>query len=268
MALYSLYLQPETYRVEAGEALATLTFLRSYLPSGVSIWANQWPIGHLWSLNVEEHSYIYLAIVALITRQLKKTLFLCLVLLLTAGAMLFFNFYYPGHPPAGASPWFVRSECAALGLMAAGTIRVIHHATWNLAIHRVLPLLPVLWVGIAVACSATYAHKGVQYTVAPLSLAFAINYLDRVPSIIKTALSWGPLRWFGRCSFSLYLWQQPFFLAALYNGMPRSVACATAIATGAISFYVFENPTRIKLNEAWRNLRNGAPIPAKLGAPQ
>jgi peptidoglycan/LPS O-acetylase OafA/YrhL len=47
----------ERYQVPGDELVSTLLFARTYLPASVSIWAEQWPIGHFWSLNVEEHSY-------------------------------------------------------------------------------------------------------------------------------------------------------------------------------------------------------------------
>ena len=48
------------------EVLSTLAFLRTYYPLPPDIWHAGLPIGHLWSLNVEEHSYVFMsALVAL-----------------------------------------------------------------------------------------------------------------------------------------------------------------------------------------------------------
>jgi peptidoglycan/LPS O-acetylase OafA/YrhL len=66
MVIYSAYIQKNYYHVTFYEILNTLIFLRTYFPDSVSIWSENWPIGHVWSLNVEEHSYVYLAIVAMI----------------------------------------------------------------------------------------------------------------------------------------------------------------------------------------------------------
>lgn len=266
MILYARYLQPTIYPVGLEEASATFTFLRSYVPSGNSIWSDQWPIGHLWSLNVEEHSYVYLAFLALFSRRLASRLFLGAALAGTTVAILALNFYYPGHLPTSASPWYLRSECAALGLIAAGTLRFVRHCTPHAKFHAVPPLSLVLCLLVAVPCFAIYAHKGMQYTLAPLCMAFVINYMDRAPSACTRALAWAPLRWFGRCSFSLYLWQQPFFLAVLYFGMPKFLASTLGVVVGAISFYFFENPIRIRLNTAWQHrkirlAREQSPVP-------
>ena len=40
--------------------------LRSYLPADLHMFASPYPIGHLWSLNVEEHSYIFLSLLTLL----------------------------------------------------------------------------------------------------------------------------------------------------------------------------------------------------------
>jgi peptidoglycan/LPS O-acetylase OafA/YrhL len=38
------------------EVVPTVLFLRSYLPADFHMFSSPYPIGHLWSLNVEEHS--------------------------------------------------------------------------------------------------------------------------------------------------------------------------------------------------------------------
>ena len=44
--------------------LSTITFLRSYFPSEPDLWNTGMPIGHIWSLNVEEHCYLLLSAIA------------------------------------------------------------------------------------------------------------------------------------------------------------------------------------------------------------
>ena len=261
MYVYSLHFQAAPYAVPPGELLATLFFLRTYLPPGADIWSGQWPIGHLWSLNVEEHSYVFLAIGAVLTRALTQRWAATAFLFLSVMAVVAFCLYYPERRPAGASLWFLRSECAALGLIAAAAIRVIRNASALPLLNSVPRLLPVLWVLIGAVCISVYQHRGGKFIIAPLCLALAVNYLDCVPGLLKTMLSNPVLRWFGRCSFSLYLWQQPFFLAANGAELARALACALAIGAGVLSFYAIENPLRLALNGAWakRKARPGPP---------
>ena len=88
-----------------------------------------------------------------------------------------------------------------------------------------------------------------------LLLAVAVNYLDCAPAIVQRGLSLQPLRWFGICSFSLYIWQQPFYKAVTLDGLPRWAGLALALVVGAGAFYGFEHPVRRWLNTAWQHRR-------------
>ena len=61
-------------------------------------------------------------------------------------------------------------------------------------------------------------------------------------------LDWTPLRWLGTCSFSLYLWQQPFYLWTRNEGGSTALALIGAIAAGLTSYYLIERPVRAFLN--------------------
>ena len=171
--------------------------------------------------------------------------------------ILGFNIYYLWHPPVSASPWGVRSECAALGLVLSAAILYIRSITTWKFIKNPSRLLPILSFVVAIACFSTYSHKSIANPIGVFCLAFSVNYLDRAPQFFTNILSLKLLRWFGACSFSLYLWQQPFYLAVRYYGAPKLIFLIAAITTGVISFYFFENPIRNKLNSLWekRSLR-------------
>lgn len=274
MVVYAATFQPSVYHVQFPEVASTLTFLRTYLPYDKSIWLEQWPIGHLWSLNVEEHFYLFLAVGALLCRQVRKESSVVLFLLASTATALALNLYYATNPPGGASPWQLRSECAALGLIAASALTITREQSSTSWIKNVPPWLPVLTFLVAIACFinptlnrvlvdhshgigrvcsfclswySVFTQSGLD-TVAPLCLAFSLVYLDQVPQILRMLLSSYVLRWFGTCSFSLYLWQHPFYLA---RGANPFLAAGLAIGVGALSFYIFENPLRLSLNRAW-----------------
>ncbi|NHZ40077.1 acyltransferase family protein [Massilia aquatica] len=255
MAVYAAFVQPVRFVVPQGELIATLAFLRNYFPADISIWARTWPIGHLWSLSVEEHSYMFLAVLAVLAGALRHRLAGAALLLAGTGAILAMNMYYPGHPPAGATPWFLRSESAAIGLVAAAAYRVMAAGTQAPWLRQTSPWLPVLTLVVAIACYSTYAHKELQYTLAPLCLAYSINHLERTAPIIQKLLAARVLQWFGVCSFSLYLWQQPFYYAVGAGRIPHLAGLLGAIGLGALSFYLFENPVRLYLNRKWARRR-------------
>lgn len=251
MAIYASWLQPSVYKVPANELVATLTFLRTYFPSGQSIFSDNWAIGHMWSLNVEEHSYIYLAGLALLARHFRRKELAIALLLLSVASIVLITISYLVQKPEGASPWQLRTESAALGLIASAALRTIRadkSATWMM---RAPPLLPIISVIGAMVIYWSHSSKWLTYIFAPLLLAYSINHLTQAPALIHRVLSSKILCWFGTCSFSLYLWQQPFFCARLYYDMPTIPAILGAMIMGSSSFYFFENPVRRYFNTQW-----------------
>jgi peptidoglycan/LPS O-acetylase OafA/YrhL len=83
------------------------------------------------------------------------------------------------------------------------------------------------------------------------ALALLINSLEGAPQAVKSALSFYPLRKIGDWSFSIYLWQQPFYLAHHRSGLPAALAAALAICAGICSYYLIEKPMRNYLNAIW-----------------
>lgn len=252
MAAYTTTLQPAPYPIPLREMLATLTFLRTYLPVGESIWSAHWPIGHVWSLNVEEHAYLVLGLIAVLVRASGVKWLLRAALVGCVGASCVCIFYYSRTPPGAGSPWMLRSECAALGMLASAwihTTRPLSTFSWVRNGHwSIAPLALVAGLLCYVPGAPYLAAPG----LAPLLLALAVNYLDCAPALLLRLLSLPFLRWCGMCSFSLYMWQQPFYKAIALYGLPRPVALALALLVGTAAFYFFEQPLRRYLNRVWQ----------------
>lgn len=81
--------------------------------------------------------------------------------------------------------------------------------------------------------------------------ALVVNALATAPPTVKKVLSLQPLRFLGLYSFSIYLWQQVFYLAHHRDGLPNWIALVISIACGIASFYFIENPIRLYLNNYW-----------------
>lgn len=265
MAIYAQILQPRPYSVPLGEFLSTLAFARTYLPSDISINAGTWPIGHIWSLNVEEHSYIVLAIGALAARMFGRRDIALAFLWLSVLAVLCISVVYPMNPPDGATAWHRRSEAAALGLLASAAWRVTASDPRFGWMETRAPVAPLLSLLVALLCFWIHDRLGrsappiLKYTLAPLLLAYAINHLAHAPALFLRLLSSKFLCWFGTCSFSLYLWQQPFYYSHQEFGTPLVPALLGALACGTASFYYLENPVRHTLNRKWAAYRRKAP---------
>jgi len=251
MYLYAQFFQARPYTVPLDELLSTVLFLRTYFPSEISIWANDWPIGNVWSLNVEEHSYVFLAILALIARKMESHRVANILLIGAVLACMGTYFYYLATPPSGASKWELRSECAAIGLLTSAALITLRHSYEPKVPTEAWSMLVILLVASSMFLMSAYRLKGGNVVFGPILLALAVNYLHTLPVIVKSALSNPALLWFGKCSFSLYLWQQPFYVAVQKAGLPVYVGLTSALVVAAVSFYAIEDPLRIKLNRAW-----------------
>lgn len=259
VTIYTSAVQPVRYVPSATEVVSILFFLRSYFPADASIINGQWPIGHLWSLNVEEHTYMFLALCALVARQFRLRWITASILSVATVAAFIFSVHHYKYPAATGTPSYLLSEAASLGTLAAVAINYMKR-TWLAGLsERIHPLVPLASLVLAFACfTDPLRWRGLDFIVAPLLLAFTINYLDRVPAALIGMLSNKRLGWIGRVSFSLYIWQQPFHLAVCQGDMNAWLGTSLALALGLVSFYAFENPLRIRLTQAWeaRNSKN------------
>jgi peptidoglycan/LPS O-acetylase OafA/YrhL len=259
MYFYSTFWAATPFHPSLDELASTVFFLRTYLPGDTTILTRQWAIGHIWSLNVEEHSYMFLAAGALLGRRFGPRAAAPVFLAASLVASLLFNVGYAVAPPSGASPWYMRSECASVGILAGATFWYLKERLASNLFARIPSLLPVISLAIATVCVAMYKYKGLDTTVAPLCLAFSVVCIDRFPGLLRQLLALKPLRWFGVCSFSLYLWQQPFFLSTLTEGTSRALAFGMSMLVGTVSFYFLEDPIRKAINKAWDG-REKAPV--------
>jgi peptidoglycan/LPS O-acetylase OafA/YrhL len=234
----------------ASEVVPTALFLRSYLPADFHMFASPYPIGHLWSLNVEEHSYIFLSLLTLLPflRGREGVALIGFGLLTIAIHLSYFTF------PSIAPPieYWVRSEVAATNLLLSAGYSLLRDRTAP----YVRPWMPVAAFALG---SALYVGSVFPWmltmTVAPFFLAFTVNHLAEAPRWVRTALSWTPLRLLGIGSFSIYLWQQPFYQYKTYmfGDLPSHevIGLLLSVAIGFLSFYAYENRVRSWLNRVW-----------------
>jgi peptidoglycan/LPS O-acetylase OafA/YrhL len=113
-------------------------------------------------------------------------------------------------------------------------------------------LYPVL-LGAGIAIHWWSIPAPIQIIFGQAAFALAVNLLFVAPQIVKSILSFQPLRWLGILSFSIYLWQQPFYLLVHREGMSAWVGLSFALLFGTASFYLIERPTRRYLNRRWEN---------------
>jgi peptidoglycan/LPS O-acetylase OafA/YrhL len=231
-----------TGRARLLEFLYTLTFLRTYLPTTPDIWHTGLPIDHLWSLNAEEHSYLLLSSITLLTiaRGREWTVLISIGLLSILAAIAYVHFPLMA-PPSGE----LGTEVVAAPLfLSAGYFLLRQHtrpfvASW-------MPMAALF----AAAVSYTSLWPWWLHTVAtPILLAFTVNHLSETPAAFRKLLALPAVRLLGIWSYSVYIWQQPFYF--FRDHIAPLLGLILAVAAGVCSFYLFENPIRTLLNRRW-----------------
>ena len=232
--------------LEAGpgwvEVASTLLFLRTYIPSQPPIWDTGLPIGHLWSLNVEEHCYIFLSVLTLVAFVRGREAWV----LAGAGlAAMVLYFIYTTSPSMRSASYEIRTEVAASFLLVSAAYSLVR----DRFAAEVRPWMPMAALAVATLAYLPDPHWWTSAIVAPLALAFTVNHLNEAPTLVRRSLETAPMRLFGICSYSIYLWQQPFFA---YKAMlPAGYALLGALLTGLASYYLWENPWRTWINARW-----------------
>jgi len=226
------------------ELVATLLFLRTYLPGDIGIWESDVPIGHLWSLNIEEHCYIFMSTLIVMRFMRAREGFALLVSGLLCIAI---GFVYV-RLGAGAPRWGdLGTEVAASFLLVSAGYRLLCERFRP----KIAPWLALLTLLAAVACYSSFVPWWSARLLSPLLLAFTVNHLSDSSQWLKAALGAPLLRSLGVWSFSIYLWQQPFYAyRAVFPG-GASMALLCAVLTGVLSFHVLEQPCRAWLNRNW-----------------
>jgi peptidoglycan/LPS O-acetylase OafA/YrhL len=222
------------------ELISAATFTNNYF-----VTSGRWtmPIGHIWSLSVEEHAYILLSLLALSCRTRKTSGVAELgatALLAAAIAVIYWLVFGTNHPP---SLW-LHTEVAAFGIVVSGFLL--------LALRQRRASLPPLAVpALLVLGICAYWWRVIPpatLLVGCGAFALALNLLDRSPGLFRTLLEFRLLRQLGVWSYSLYLWQQPFYMLVEREGLPAPLGLACALAVGVAAFYLIENPSRTWLN--------------------
>jgi peptidoglycan/LPS O-acetylase OafA/YrhL len=245
LASAAFYMTP--YRNGPAAALLALTFTINYamvFSHPVAL------LDHLWSLCVEEHSYILLAFLAALHRERRLPV---APLMLGAGVLFALNGVYRTailHDDYLMTYW--RTDVSAAGIFLAGGF-------WLLLGRSNGPAwLALLALAGAVICKSLPLALA-SSALATMLMAFAVVMLDRSPIWFRNMLSAPWLRQIGLWSYSLYLWQQPFYKMNRDGLAPTPLLVAGAVLCALASFYLVENPARRWLNQRIR-------VPVAVGA--
>lgn len=232
----------------ASEFFAALLFVNNYIPPDGGPGHAIMPLGHIWSLSVEEHSYVVLSLIAIASRKRAFSSALG-VGALSAGAVFFSLYYQWINSPYLAFTQWLHTEGAAYGLLLT--------ALWVAAGRRWPDMLTAAWVAPILLLMGIALHwwsipLAVQRLLGVGCFACAMCAISKNRGWFADFLSWKPLGKLGLCSFSLYLWQQPFYLwMHRESWVSPLLALGLAVLCGLLSFYFIERPARTYLNAHW-----------------
>ena len=214
------------------------------------------PLQNFWSLAVEEQFYLVYPAIFLLAASLRSTVSLRarLVVLLVPVILvsLLVSVVQTGTSPTTAffSP-VTRAWELALGALVAVLTPTFLRAPARIA-------AACTWVGLAavgvaaVTYTSTTPYPGVAVALPVVGTALVIAGGTPVPrGGAESVLRLRPFQWFGRLSYSLYLWHWPILIiAAEYAGrssLPfhRAVGwLALALVAAYVTQLVVENPVR------------------------
>jgi peptidoglycan/LPS O-acetylase OafA/YrhL len=229
---------------ESENVVSTLLFLRTYVDT--NMWATSLPIGHLWSLNIEEHAYVIMSLIALFALKARSA---GVILILLGIASIGLRYYYVVSDVHYASVLQRTEVNLSFIFIAAGYALIKEKITLH-----VKPWMPILALLLGWATYLNVAPWFTDVALSPFLLAFAVNHITQAGPWVTGVLSSVPLRLMGLWSFSLYIWQQPLYHWVKNNNYETSYGLVGLLGTFAValvSFYLFEQPIRQYLNKKY-----------------
>lgn len=225
------------------DLLASVTFTVNYVYvySGLVV-----PLQHLWSLAIEEWSYAILAGIAIFTRTRSRVIWI----LAGLSALAILNGAVQMAHGGSDHDTYWRTDVRVSSILLPAAIRLL------LRDHAVNPVVTFAALAVGAMLSLNFFPEVMRYTLGTAALAVAISTIDTGPKFFTAPLSSKPLRMIGAWSFSLYLWQQPFYAALPWLSqrigfVAPIVALALVFAVSIASTRFVENPARRWLNSYW-----------------
>ena len=205
-----------------------------------------WYTAHFWSLAVEEHFYLLLPAFLVFCRRHRLKILLGLVIALQAWQ--FWVFQHPALQKFGILIYLrtdIRLDRILLGTLLALALTRIE--VREAAQHR---LVPAVAVGYTILTLIYQAFHHSRFDNLPLICVYPLLICATVlhpRSWLGRILELPPVRFVGRISYSLYLWQElfldPFSTPALRSFRSHNSLCwASASLCAIASYYLVEKP--------------------------
>ena len=234
-------------RIPAGSISFSAVYLTDYVNP------DHWHLGHTWSLAVEEQFYLILPGVLLFaaTRRV-RLLLIFLVLLVPALRIIDFRI-------SGDAHWVLKGFHANMDALAVGCLLTLvrnalhenYYYSKFLRSNYAFFLVPLIML-FNVQTAHPHLFYGISMTVMNISIGLMLDWLvSNQTSRAGRFLNTRPMVTVGMMSYSIYLWQQPFFdpkETSLITQFP--VNFIGLAATTLFSYYAIER-TSLWLRQKW-----------------
>lgn len=247
--------------------LSTLFFAANYSSA-----APNWYVGHFWSLAVEEHFYfLWPAALVLLHRSRRRlALVFALALALAVWRALDFKYQITGAAPVA---FWGRTDIQADGILCGVAIALLNaDPVWRPRLQRFLTT-PATWGLLGALLLALQALNGLNWKLDFLLISVKALLLPllMLGTVLRSSdwparlLERAPMRFVGRLSYSLYLWQQ-LFLVGSVDRVPGLGALQVfplnliaVFACAMLSLHLIEQPMIALGQRVAKRIRSGAP---------
>ncbi len=235
------------------EAFSAAFYLHNYfsLATAHAGVVSHMPWGHLWSLAVEEHFYIFYPLLfAALPKRSHMLAALSFIIIGCLAWRLFaiFGLHFPLDYPYKASD--ARLDSIGWGCLLAVMLDGAAKDSW---LKKLIGLGPTLFAGALLAASFLLRSDEFRETIR-YSMQGAAMFVGILNLFVWRPLSYGtaflevaPLRFIGRLSYSLYLWHMPIadYLGHTFKGagpIHMVLGFAASFVAACLSYYLIERP--------------------------